>query len=59
MNTTIRGPQAPESYATFWEPLTPAAAPLAPAPDAKAADAYQEFTELTEGVSPIPRRERT
>jgi len=58
MNTTVRGPQAPESYATFWEPLTPTATPPAPA-DARTSDAYQEFTELTEGAFAAPRRERT
>ncbi len=62
MNATTREPQATESYATFWEPLAPNAppAPAVAAPaEAKAAvapDAYQEFTELTEGV-PAARRE--
>ena len=49
MTPNTREPQAPESYATFWEPL--AAAPPAPAPavtpDA-AKDAYLEFVNVTE-----------
>lgn len=60
MNTTTREPQAPESYATFWEPLAPAAAPpvLVP-PEAKAAEgAPLELTEPAEGVPAAPRRER-
>lgn len=60
MSNPTRDPNAPESYATFWEPLAPVAVPPAPAPDAQAAaDAHPEFTEPTEVVSPTPRRERT
>ena len=48
MKPNTREPQAPESYATFWEPL---AAPSAPAPTAApdaAKDAYLEFVDVTE-----------
>ena len=60
MNTTTHEPQAPESYATFWEPLAPAAAPPVPVPpEAKAAEAAPlETTELADGVPAAPRRER-
>ncbi len=64
MNTNARGPQSPESYSTFWEPL---AAPPAPAPAAvtpataaeEPKDAYLEFTEVTEGVPAARRSDRT
>ncbi len=69
MNTNNRGPQSPESYSTFWEPI---AAPPAPAPAALAPatvtpataaeepkDAYLEFTEVTEGVPAARRSDRT
>ena len=60
MNATIRGPQSPESYATFWEPLAPVAAPPVPAPEAEAAgDASLESIELTERVPATPPCERT
>lgn len=44
-----RAPQAPESYATFWEPVgsEPAPAPLA-ATAAEPMDAYQQFVDITE-----------
>jgi hypothetical protein len=42
---------APESYATFWEPVVapPPVPVLVPAADA--ADAYLVFTNATEGTS--------
>ncbi len=58
MKTDTREPQAPESYATFWEPLPVDATPaIATAPLAKSAarDAYLEFTNVTED-SPAPLR---
>jgi len=56
MQPNTREPQAPESYATFWEPL--AAPPTTPAPAAPAdatKDAYAEFVNVTEGT-PVPHR---
>jgi hypothetical protein len=58
--------QAPESYATFWEPLA-ASAPVptertqpapGPAAPAKEKDAYLEFVNVTEGGSVPARTER-
>lgn len=49
MSTNIRDPQAPESYATFWEPIalnTPHA-PVGSDPK----DAYLDFVSITEDVS--------
>jgi hypothetical protein len=60
MNNNARAPQAPESYATFWEPVAADAAPgPAPAPAApgEAKDAYLEFTNVTEGI-PARRGDR-
>jgi hypothetical protein len=57
MNTDARTQQAPESYATFWEPL-PAVNPPAPSPAASgdAKDAYLEFVNVTEGANGTPAR---
>jgi hypothetical protein len=46
--THTRAPQAPESYATFWEPVgnEPSAAQLVAA--AQPQDAYQQFVDITE-----------
>jgi hypothetical protein len=60
MKTNARPPQAPESYATFWEPIAVdapvPAAHSAPAPIADSAnDAYLEFVNVTEAV-PLPTR---
>lgn len=59
MNVDARQAQAPESYATFWEPVAIAAPPAPPAhtPPADAKDAYQEFVNVTEGVSGAHRAE--
>ena len=54
MNTTTREPNAPESYATFWEPLTVAS----PAPAVSAKDAYQEFVNVVEDVPAAARADR-
>lgn len=54
MNTTTREPNAPESYATFWEP----AAAASPAPAVSAKDAYQEFVNMAEDVPAAARAER-
>jgi hypothetical protein len=66
MNTPPRQPQAPESYATFWEPVAVAPAPggapnVGDAPvagDAGASDAYLQFVNVTEGapITPPPAR---
>jgi hypothetical protein len=48
---------APESYATFWEPIAveiPPPAPPAP-PPAPSKDAYLEFVDVTEDT-PVPAR---
>lgn len=48
MNATTRAVPAPESYATFWEPIpvdVPAAPPVA---DRDPTDAYQDFVNSTE-----------
>lgn len=53
MKTDIRKPQAPESYATFWESIaSEPAAPVATATanSADARDAYSEFVNVTEGA---------
>jgi hypothetical protein len=54
MNTDTREPNAPESYATFWEPLP---APT-PAPTSGAKDAYQEFVNVAEDAPLALRVER-
>jgi hypothetical protein len=49
MNTAPSAVPAPESYATFWEPVASAApAPPAHTPPADAKDAYLEFVNVTE-----------
>ena len=60
MNTDTRAVQAPESYATFWEPVAGDAPPVPPAltPPADAKDAYLEFVNVTEDVAGAPRAER-
>jgi hypothetical protein len=62
MSVATREPQAPESYATFWEPIdigVPTGAPAPPTaatPDeAEAKDAYLEFVNVAEGVPAPPR----
>jgi hypothetical protein len=58
MNTDTQA-QAPESYATFWEPVAtgaPSSPPVLTAP-ADAKDAYQEFVNVTEEVPGAPRAE--
>jgi hypothetical protein len=63
MTSPTRQPQAPESYATFWEPLatdTPPAPTSNPgsnsgANSAATKDAYLEFVNVTEGTL-IPLR---
>ena len=59
MNVDTREVQAPESYATFWEPVAIAAPPVPPAhtPPADAKDAYLEFVNVTEDVAGAPRAE--
>lgn len=58
MNVDTREAQAPESYATFWEPVAIVPpAPPAPAPPADVKDAYLEFVNVTEDVSGAPRAE--
>ena len=47
MNITPRDPQAPESYATFWEPIV-IDLPRVPNPSADPRDAYQDFINVTE-----------
>jgi hypothetical protein len=63
MNSDTREPQAPESYATFWQPLpadapAPAPTPVADTP-ADAKDAYLEFVNVTEGVGGANRADRS
>jgi hypothetical protein len=57
--THTRAPQAPESYATFWEPVgndpSPAAQLVA---TAEPKDAYQQFVDVTED-SPALRSDQT
>ncbi len=50
MKPDSREGPAPESYATFWEPVAPEAVPPAPKPPADAKDAYLEFVNVTEDV---------
>jgi len=57
MKPNTREPQAPESYGTFWEPVTVAAPPAPPAPP-KASDAYLEFTNVTEDSPTALRGDR-
>ena len=57
MQSEPREPQAPESYQTFWEPIAVDAPPVAP-PPAQHTDAYQEFVNVTEGVSLASHVER-
>jgi len=60
-------PQAPESYATFWEPIAvdvpaptdhPAPTPCADPCANPAKDAYLEFVNVTEDAPVPPRAER-
>lgn len=56
MNTDTRAVPAPESYATFWEPVAgdaPPAPPALPQP-ADQKDAYLEFVNVTEDVAGAP-----
>jgi hypothetical protein len=46
--THTRVPQAPESYATFWEPVGNDSSPSAPLASAEPKDAYQLFVDITE-----------
>lgn len=61
MKTDSREPKAPESYATFWEPL-PADAPVAvasaPLMKGASSDAYLDFTNLTEDSPTTHRADR-
>jgi hypothetical protein len=61
MSVATREPQAPESYATFWEPVG-TGTPAGPSPDGRAVaapeeakDAYLEFANVTEGPSVVAR----
>ncbi|HEY1190510.1 MAG TPA: hypothetical protein VGE74_22950 [Gemmata sp.] len=47
MNFTTREVTAPESYATFWEPIV-IDSPRPPAPAGDTSDAYQDFVNSTE-----------
>lgn len=47
MNLTTRDVSAPESYATFWEPIV-IDVPRVPSPSGDTTDAYQEFVNRTE-----------
>ena len=62
MNTTNRAVPAPESYATFWEPVATDAPIATDAPPARkpadAKDAYLEFVDVTEAEATAPRVER-
>ncbi|MBP3960088.1 hypothetical protein J8F10_33095 [Gemmata sp. G18] len=49
MNLDTREPQAPESYATFWEPIV-VDPPLPVAGGRDPRDAYQDFVNVTEDV---------
>lgn len=54
--TDTREPKAPESYATFWEPVrlnVPAALRAA-----EPRDAYQDFVNVTEDNSVTVQRDR-
>lgn len=51
MNAPTRDVPAPESYATFWEPI-PVDVPAAPPSDPK--DAYQDFVNSTEDTPVSP-----
>ena len=55
MKPVIREHQAPESYATFWEPVAnEPARPTTPSTDSpEAKDAYLEFVDIVEGI-PVP-----
>lgn len=58
--THTRAPQAPESYATFWEPVGSDPAPAAQfaATAAEPLDAYQQFVNVAED-SPALRSSST
>jgi hypothetical protein len=57
MTTDTREPKAPESYATFWEPLAAdAPAPRPGAGDPK--DAYQDFVNVAEDNPVALQRDR-
>jgi hypothetical protein len=53
--------QAPESYATFWEPVAnDPAPPSTPSTDTEeATDAYLEFVNIAEGIPVQLPAERT
>jgi len=58
MTTDTRAPQAPESYATFWEPIA-LDRPQAPVPAGNdPRDAYQDFVNMTEDSPVALRAER-
>lgn len=61
MKPVIHEHQAPESYATFWEPVTnDPAPPTAPSADTEEAkDAYLEFVNIAEGIPVQLPGERT
>jgi hypothetical protein len=61
MSVATRKPQAPESYATFWEPVGTGTPTVEPPADTRsgaapedAKDAYLEFANVTEGP-PVAR----
>ena len=57
MKPVIGKQQAPESYATFWEPVANDPAPPAPpsTDSSEAKDAYLEFVDIVEGIpAPLP-----
>ncbi len=56
MAPVVREQQAPESYATFWEPVATEPMPFTntSVDTEEASDAYSEFVNLTEAV-PAPR----
>lgn len=63
MKADFREPQAPESYATFWEPLAGEPATIPPTFDTstnsrEAEDAYSEFVNVTEETPSSLRIER-
>jgi hypothetical protein len=61
MKPVIHEQQAPESYATFWEPVAnhPAPPPTLSANAGEAKDAYLEFVNIAEGIPAQIPAERT
>ncbi|AWM37769.1 hypothetical protein GobsT_42140 [Gemmata obscuriglobus] len=48
MNSATRDVPAPESYATFWEPIPVDTPPVVHTPAREPKDAYQDFVNITE-----------